>query len=162
MRGDTAAGTEVAEATDVEEEEEAAVSEQVSVDVLALAVMADAETMAEVRTEETDLPRPRTRDDVAHLATETMATLEAEETMHQEVGTVEVVTVEAETVVIIVVIMVVMIVMAEELTSTARDQEETVSEVAEEADAAVHEEVTEVAPRADPLAPSERPSPAVR
>jgi hypothetical protein len=155
VRGDTVAGTEVEEATDVEEEEEAVVSEQGSADVLALAATEDAETRAEVLTEETDLPRQTTRDDVAHLATETMATLEAEETVRQEADLVVITMAE------------VAITMAEmeeteELTSTARDQEETVNEAAEEVDAAVQEEVTEVAPGADPLSPSERPSPEVR
>lgn len=149
MRGDTAGKAVVVR--DAVAEEEALVSEQASVDALVLAARADAEKMAEaaVSAEVTDRPPKVTRrDDVDHLATEATATLKvaAAETTTKEEEVAEAA------------------MAAEELTSTARDQEETDREVAEEeAHVAVAQdpEAREV-PELEPLLPSEHPSPGVR
>ena len=144
-----AAGKVAVEATDVEEEE---ASELASVDELVRSERAaDAEKMAEAVTEEETDHRLRvtTRDGAELLATETTTRRAvAEETMTKEEE-------EAD-----------LVMAAEELTSTARDQEETDREVAEEEVRAAlvqDPEVSEVAvPKLEPLSASEHHSPVVR
>lgn len=162
VREDTPAGKELAEATDVAEEEEALASELASEDVLVQEERADAERMAAehpVTEEERDhRPLETRRDDVDLLVTEatgmvatvTVVTVVPEEmrTMADMVDMVDMVVEEgeetdAESA-------------AEDPTLKERDQEERAREVQEEeAPAVAAQEVREEARRPVPPSPNE-------